>query len=109
MLTPSNPTSPEPVAVSGRYPYRHTLDLDPDDPRFDDEGKAILRAAFTVAERAHAQISRGKIEPQWKYISHPLMAYDIMLKLGERDPITLAAMLLGGIAAQVALRSYVRK
>lgn len=76
-----------------RYRYRHTLDIDGDNT-LNPRGKRILRAAFKVAERAHANQSRLKIDPEIQYISHPIMVYDIMRKLGENDPEVLAAAIL---------------
>jgi uncharacterized protein YuzE len=76
-----------------RYEYRHAIDFDADDT-LDEHGRAILKAAFAVAERAHHGQSRKKIDPSWQYICHPIMVYDIMRRLGENDPIVLAAAIL---------------
>ena len=76
-----------------KYPYRHTLDIN-QDPNFDARGRAIINAAFEVATLAHAGQSRDKIDPQWKYIIHPILTFDLMLAMGEKDPITLAGALL---------------
>lgn len=84
--------------MDGRYAYRKTIDVS-HDPDFDDRGKAIIHAAFAVAQRAHAGQSRGKIDPdhdgnEIMYISHPIMVFDIMRRLGETDPVVLAAAIL---------------
>lgn len=76
-----------------RYQYRHSIDFDAD-PALDDRGRAILKAAFAVAKRAHAGQSRLKRNKSIQYISHPIMVYDIMRKLGETDPEVLAAAIL---------------
>lgn len=76
-----------------RYAYQHTIDFDADET-LDDRSRAILKAALEVATRAHAGQSRKKLDPQWQYICHPIMVYDIMRKLGENDPMVLAAALL---------------
>lgn len=76
-----------------RYAYQHTIDFDADET-LDPRGRAILKAALAVATHAHAGQSRKKLDPQWQYICHPIMVYDIMRKLGEKDPIVLAAALL---------------
>lgn len=76
-----------------RYRYRHTLDSEADSA-FNAYEQAILGAAFAVAERAHAGQSRDKAEPEWQYITHPIMVYDIMRRLGERDVTVLAAAIL---------------
>lgn len=76
-----------------RYRYRHTLDID-DDNTLDEHARAILHAAFALAQRAHLDQSRHKINAGIQYISHPIMVYDIMRKLGENDPIVLAAAIL---------------
>lgn len=75
------------------YDYRH--ELLPDDPHVADvESGGIVRAAFKLAKLAHAGQSRKKIDPSIKYISHPIMAYDLMVRMGEHNPIVLAATLL---------------
>ncbi|MDX2094391.1 MAG: hypothetical protein SFW64_00375 [Alphaproteobacteria bacterium] len=76
-----------------RYQYRHRLDID-NDSVFTAREKIILDAAFAVAARAHQGQSRDKTEPEWQYITHPIMVYDIMRALGERDVTVLAAALL---------------
>ncbi|MBX9726366.1 MAG: HD domain-containing protein, partial [Rickettsiales bacterium] len=76
-----------------RYQYRHSIDFDADET-LDDRGRAILKAAFAVAKRAHAGQSRLKRNKGIQYISHPIMVYDIMRKLGETDPEVLAAAIL---------------
>jgi hypothetical protein len=76
-----------------RYEYKHELDFDAD-ATLDARGKKILKAALAVASHAHVGQSRGKSDPQWNYISHPIMVYEIMRKLGENDPVILAAALL---------------
>jgi len=75
------------------YRYKHKIDVT-NDPQLDDRGKAIIGAAFAVAARAHEGQSRKKIDPSKMYISHPIMVYEIMRRLGEKDPVVLAAALL---------------
>ncbi len=76
-----------------KYPYRHTLDIS-NDTDFDARGRAIIDAAFAVATVAHAQQSREKVDPHWMYIAHPILVFDLMRAIGEKDPITLAGALL---------------
>lgn len=58
------------------------------------ETQRIVRAAFAVAQQAHAGQSRGKLDPSVQYISHPLMVYDIMRHMQVEDPVMLASALL---------------
>lgn len=76
-----HPSASEPIKP---YTYRHTIQSS--DP--------LIRAAFRVAERAHAGVRRGKIDPTIMYISHPIMVYDLLQTMGEKDRILLAAALL---------------
>jgi hypothetical protein len=76
-----------------RYSYLDTIKRG-DFPDISDADWAILAAAFTVAKAAHEGQSRGKIDPSVGYISHPIMVAQILWRLGERDPATLAAALL---------------
>lgn len=54
----------------------------------------IIRAAFALAERAHAGQSRGKIDPSIPYIIHPIMAYDLLRYHKVTNELVLAAALL---------------
>lgn len=79
--------------VKKDYHYRHALAED--DPHASDlETGGIIRAAYKLAARAHKRQSRGKIDPDIRYISHPIMAYDLMVRMGETRPLVLAATLL---------------
>jgi hypothetical protein len=79
--------------MSTKYQYRHTL---PEycEAELNAHDFAVVEAAFEIAQKAHAKQSRDKIDSSIKYISHPLMAFEMLWKMHERDPNVLAAMLL---------------
>lgn len=56
----------------------------------------LLKAAFELAENAHRGQRRGKALPPDKdpYLIHPVMVYELLLAMGEKDPAMLAAGLL---------------
>ncbi len=79
-----------------KYVHRHTLHADDANlhPRGSERAK-MIRACFTLADLAHAGESRKKINPTIDYISHPIMAYDMLNELGETadGPLLGAAFL----------------
>lgn len=71
------------------YAYRFDIT---GDPLY--QQHAEIRAAYALAKRAHEGQSRGKIDPAIPYLTHPVMAYDLMIGMGVTDPEILAATLL---------------
>lgn len=65
-------------------PYRD--DFDPDTP--------VVKAALTLAKRAHAGQMRGKADDSIPYIIHPIMVHDLLVHFGVTDDITRAVALL---------------
>jgi hypothetical protein len=77
------------------YVHRHSLAPDDANLQFPDSERArVIRASFALAELVHAGQSRDKVDPKIGYISHPIMVYDILSRLGETDPALLASAFL---------------
>lgn len=68
------------------YQYRTVLSPD-------ELADPIIAAAHAVAQRAHAGRLRGKLD-DLPEICHPILAYDLARRMGETNPVFLAACLL---------------
>ncbi len=71
------------------YQYRFRVD---DDAEY--QASPEIRAAFALAERAHAGQKRYKIDPEIEYICHPIMVYDLLRHMGVTDTTLLASCFL---------------
>lgn len=79
------------------YEYKSNLDFSDNSPyaaEIDADGRRLLRTVMDVTIAAHAGQSRNKIDPSIGYITHQIMVFEMLWRMGERDPLTLAGGLL---------------